>query len=144
MRRNPKELKHTNVSHWVGFHLSVYVYAYFKASQQKILMELLFEIWKKKRQTYMDLRWVLTFEKWLGAMMFFFSDKGRQQQQQCRCVLMGEKYKIFLRHGYQNICPLLILTSVCQVAQPLALVSNNILYLITNLYVAHITTCWWN
>lgn len=44
MRRNPKELKHTSVSHWVGFHLSVYVHAYLKASQQKILIELLFEI----------------------------------------------------------------------------------------------------
>lgn len=48
MRRNPKELKHTNVSHWVGFHLPVYVHAYFKASQKKILIELQFEIIKKK------------------------------------------------------------------------------------------------
>lgn len=53
-----------------------------------------------------------------------FSLKGYHQQQQCRCVLTGEEYKIFLIHGYQNICPLLILTSVCQVVQPFTLVSN--------------------
>lgn len=53
-----------------------------------------------------------------------FSLKGHHQQQQCRCVLTGEEYKIFLIHGYQNICPLLILTSVCQVVQPFTLVSN--------------------
>lgn len=53
-----------------------------------------------------------------------FSLIGHHQQQQCKCVLTGEEYKIFLIHGYQNICPLLILTSVCQVVQPFTLVSS--------------------
>lgn len=72
MRRNPKELKHTTVSHWVGFLLPVYVHAYFKASQQKILfLELLFEIKKKKLLYKLEVSFDFHKITWCLDVFFF-------------------------------------------------------------------------